>query len=75
MKISRIEFFKILINNRGVFGGVSENFDKFIKEIPNGCAGCYYRRVERVLNPLVNQHKQELQNRCFLIFKKDVIIE
>ena len=76
MNISYAELYKIIGNNKSLFNNINEEITNFVYHLGNnGCSGiCKYKKVEASFRKLVNRNKEEIENVCFLIFKKKVYI-
>ena len=74
INLSYAAFFKKLNQNRNYFIGISEELDFFISKLPNGCAGCYYRKVSHKFPKYVDNHKEEVERRASSLYKQEVKI-
>jgi len=74
ISLNRRKLLSVIASNKSVFIGISDEFNKFLKSIPNSCPSCVYNKYSNTFDPLIDANKSEVQNRCFLIFRAEVKI-
>jgi hypothetical protein len=76
MNISYVELYKIIGNNKSLFSNINIEITNFVYHIGSAsCAGaCGYRKVEVSFRKLIDRNRTEIENVCFLIFKRKVYI-